>query len=108
MFKIGVVILNFISYKETIDCVNCFLNQQKDDNEIKIIVVDNGSDNNSFIEIKQTFINNNDVIVEKLPKNVGYAKGNNFGYKKICEKFNQIPDFVIISNSDIILIDNQL
>lgn len=108
MFRIGVVILNFISYKETIDCVNCFLNQKKDDNEIKIVIVDNGSNNNSFTEIKQTFINNTDVFVERLPKNVGYAKGNNFGYKKICEKFNQIPDFVIISNSDIVLVDNQL
>ena len=108
MYKIGIIILNYIDYKDTIYCVNCFLNQENYDYEIKIIVVDNGSKNESVSEIKRVFADENNVFVEQLPENVGFAKGNNFGYKKICERFNQIPDFVIISNSDIILLDNQL
>ena len=41
--RIGVVILNYMNYVDTIACVNCTLNQSYTDYEI--IIVDNGSSN---------------------------------------------------------------
>lgn len=102
---IGVIILNFNTCEETINCVNSFLNQPLDGVNLRIVVVDNGSQDNSYIKLKDKFaLFNVDVVRSEI--NLGFARGNNLGYKylkSICE-----CDFVIASNSDIELSNNNL
>lgn len=106
MNKIGVVILNYIEYGITIDCINSFCRQTDDNINVKIIVVDNSSPNESFDVLQNEFKDNLNISVVKTPKNLGFANGNNYGYNILKEYMD--PDFVIFSNSDIILPVNGL
>ena len=45
MEKIGVVVLNYKNYNETINCVNSLLGQSNVD--LEIVIVENGSNNDS-------------------------------------------------------------
>ena len=106
MINIGVVILNYMAYKATIDCVNCFLAQDQRNINLKIVIVDNCSSNNSEEILRNTFNLIDKVVVVKTAQNLGFANGNNFGYKELIHDFQ--PDFVIVSNDDILLNNDQL
>lgn len=99
--EIGVVILNYATYPETITLVEALQNQTLCDN-LRIVIVDNASPNESYIQLKplqEQF--DNVVAVLQIDENLGYAKGNNFGLKYLEE--NDTPDYVAILNNDVIL-----
>ena len=96
----GIIILNYIAWEETIDCVNSFL-RQKNDHNIYIVVVDNGSPNESVLKLREAFINEPMVDVLCLNENSGFARGNNAGFRYLREKID--CDFFVFSNSDIII-----
>lgn len=98
MTNIGIVILNYLAYDVTLKCVEYFKKQTVDNINVKIVVVDNSSPNASFDILKDKLSNYEGVKVVKTPKNLGFANGNNFGYKELCKDME--PDFVIASNSD--------
>jgi GT2 family glycosyltransferase len=103
--KIGVVILNYNSFSDTIKLVEA-LQHQTLTNDLQIIVVDNASPNNSFkqlIHLEEQFSN---VKVLQTGENLGYAKGNNFGLNYLDQ--NLKPTYVAILNNDIILPKNCL
>ena len=103
MTNLGIVILNYQSYKDTIKLVEN-LQLQTILNDIQIVVVDNASPNHSFdklMYLEKQFLN---VKVLKTKKNLGYAKGNNFGLNYLDKQIQ--PEFVAILNNDIILKDN--
>lgn len=106
MTNIGVVILNYMSYDVTIKCVEYFQRQSKDNINVKIVIVDNASSNSSFNILYNRFKFYEDVKVVKTPQNLGFAKGNNFGYKELCRIMK--PDFVVVSNSDAYVKDDGL
>ena len=97
---IGVVILNFNSFEDTIILVKALQKQSLVD-DLKIVIVDNCSPNDSFSKLKylgELYVN---TIVIKTPTNLGYAKGNNFGLTYLDEYYR--PEYVAILNNDIIL-----
>jgi len=100
MEKIGIVILHYLNIKETIACISSFLKQDRTNVMIKIVVVDNGSNNGTGKLLQQKYRENTFVDILLLPNNLGFAKGNNAGLYFLQKKF--IPDFVVYSNSDII------
>lgn len=100
MKKIGIVILNYKSYRDTIRLISD-LQKQKGDIFLEIVVVDNNSPNESVGEIDKylttiEFIYN--VYFIKNDCNSGYAKGNNVGLRYL-EQFN--CDYVAVLNNDI-------
>ncbi|MFT8900637.1 glycosyltransferase family 2 protein [Liquorilactobacillus nagelii] len=101
MFKFGIVILNYVDYQVTLNCVNSFKKQIKVNELIKIVIVDNGSRNKSFEILNKSFKKDPNVFVIETKKNLGFANGNNYGYYFLRKNFN--PDFYIFSNSDVIL-----
>ncbi len=102
MYNIGVVILNYLAYEETFHCVNDFLKQDRGDRFcLKIIVVDNYSPNDSYKRLCDEFQDIDEVTVTQTNQNIGFARGNNFGYSKLKEYME--PDFTVISNSDIVI-----
>ncbi len=99
MVNIGIIILNYVSYDVTLNCVKYFRQQSKSNNiNIKIIVVDNDSPNESFLVLNKKYSKSRDIEVVKTNKNLGFANGNNYGYKELIKYMN--PDFVIMANSD--------
>ena len=97
------VILHFNTYNDTYECVNSILNQKEYDN-YKICIVDNGSENDSYYKLNEKFKSNKKIILLHSDENLGFAKGNNIGYKYAKMYLN--PKFIIMINSDTIMKDN--
>jgi len=104
--RIGIIILNYLCWEATVKCVECFQNQISDyrtsnlgmDICAEIVIVDNDSPNESYLKLLSEYKDNSSIHVHKTKKNIGYARGNNFGYR--CLKRIMTPDFVILSNDD--------
>lgn len=99
--KIGIVILNYLAYQTTIETVDSFLKQDEDGHELLFVIVDNDSPNESYEKLCEEFSGNTMIKVIRTEKNLGFANGNNVGYQELVKYMD--PDFVIISNDDIIL-----
>ena len=104
MCKIAVVILNYLNYKDTLECVESINKQFYKD--IEIIIVDNGSKNDSFEQINNKFNNCKKVHIIKSDKNLGFAKGNNLGIDYARLKLN--CNFILLVNNDTVFTDRNL
>jgi len=93
-----VIILNWNGKDLTLECLQ-LLSQCKYEN-YKVLVVDNGSTDNSVNIIQKEFP---EVDILELEKNIGFAAGNNAGFKAIGE---QNPHYVIFLNNDTIVDEN--
>lgn len=71
------------------------------ESRIEIIIVDNASPNGSGLSIKKMYSSKENVTVINLKENIGFARGNNIGYRYAMENFEL--DFIILSNTDILL-----
>ena len=100
---VGFVILHYITIEETVNCVSSIDKTCKGYN-YHIVVVDNGSPNNSGKQLENLYSGIDNVSVIALETNEGFAKGNNAGYRFLKQNFN--CDFIILSNNDIEIIDN--
>ena len=96
--KIGVVILNYYSFEDTIKLVDN-LQAQSVQKFIEIVIVDNASPNDSFENLQILCESYRNVRIIKTNKNIGYAKGNNFGLRYL-EKLSEI-EYVVILNNDV-------
>lgn len=96
------VILNYMTTIETQNLTESILALKGDK---RVVIVDNDSPNDAGNILKNYFLNNKQVDVLLTNSNMGFAKGNNIGYK-VALKYN--PKFVVILNSDIELIQDDL
>jgi len=97
--KISVIVLNWNGYADTIKCVDSIL---KGSPEIKIVLVDNGSTDDSIEKLK-AYKNKVKYIFNK--SNLGFAEGVNCGIKWSIENGFE---FVVLVNNDVILDYNWL
>lgn len=93
----GIVILNYINSSVTQNTVNLLL-QQKDIEKFLIVIVDNGSNNNSVEFLKNSFDGVSNITILSNPQNLGYAQGNNIGIRYLRQ---QNIDTILVMNSDI-------
>jgi len=100
MKKFVFLILHYYSINDTINCVNSIIDNY---DNYEIVIVDNGSKNNTGNELKNKYKNNKRIHVLLSKDNVGFARGNNIGFKYI--KDNLDFDFIIMINNDIEMID---
>lgn len=99
MTKIGIVILNYNSLEDTVHCVDDFKKQMYENDIYYIVIVDNASTDRSYDILKNRFAPDKNVSVVKTKANLGFARGNNFGYEYLKSKGSF--DFFVFSNSDI-------
>ena len=90
--KIGIIIVNFNGYKDTIDCLNS-LRKITYSNYV-IIVVDNASNNESVAELKKTI---HTEVLLCSESNTGFSGGNNIGIKYALE---HDCDYCLLLNND--------
>ena len=90
------VILHYMALEETIQCVESIRNNIE--GEKKIFVVDNCSPNGTFTDLEKKYSGAPDVRVLETGENLGFAKGNNFGYRVAVQE--EDPDFVVVMNND--------
>lgn len=93
------VILHYMAGKDTIECTNSILEATKNSiHETKVVIVDNGSTNDSYNQIIKIFDNNVQVTVLHSDENLGFARGNNLGFIYAKDKLN--TDFIVQLNND--------
>jgi GT2 family glycosyltransferase len=103
MSKFAFVILHYSVFNETIDCVDSICKKAGAD-DYNIIIVDNGSANKTGQQLQSTYKDNPKVTVLLNEKNLGFANGNNTGFKYAKMHFN--PDFILLLNNDTLIIQD--
>jgi GT2 family glycosyltransferase len=103
MYNTGIVILNYMTYKTTIECVNSILTLHSD--TFKIYIIDNNSTNDSFTFLTDHYKDYNFIKIIKLTSNKGYSVGNNYG---VNESINDKNRYTLISNNDVVFTVNSI
>jgi len=103
MKKIAIIVLNWKQPKLTLETITSLLKIKQISFEYKIILVDNGSSDDSLKIFNQEYKNNNSVKILETKDNLGYAGGNNFG---IDYALKNNFDFIILLNNDVLVDPN--
>lgn len=104
MKKFVFVILHYLTIEDTISAVNS-INKYCKNYNYEIVIIDNGSPNETGIKLKKKYGNNPLIHLILLNENLGFSKGNNKGIRYAKEKLN--PDFIILMNNDTELLNNK-
>ena len=102
-YKLGFVILHYQVIKETIACIESII-KRIDVNHYHIVVVDNGSNNNSGVELEDKYKDNDKVVVILTGENLGFSGGNNVGFSYAKNELD--CDFIVMTNNDTKIIQN--
>jgi len=121
--KVSIIILNWNGWKDTIECLESLY--QITYPNYDVIVVDNGSKDDSIEKIKEyaegnieakreeaeagggkeeeiaDLPSNRKLIIIKNEKNYGFAEGNNIGMRYALKALN--PDYVLLLNNDTVV-----
>lgn len=101
MSKVAIVILNYLNYEDTIECIDSIQAMQY--SICGIVVVDNGSGNQSYKILKTKYQKHDKITVISSGSNLGFAKGNNIGMAYARKYLN--ADYVLAVNNDTIFTD---
>ncbi|WP_434717426.1 glycosyltransferase family 2 protein [Lactococcus lactis] len=94
---ISFIIVNYLNYKVTLDCIDSILlNVKLPNEEYEIIIVDNCSPNNSVEIIKDKYRNYKNISIISNEENYGFGIANNIGVS------NSKGSKLIFVNSDVI------
>lgn len=96
MTNVLFIILNYKTYKDTVRVVEELVNSGMPN--IRILIVDNASPNNSLNILRDCYNGSSIVDVISSGENGGYAKGNNFGLR-YAKRY--APEFVCVINNDV-------
>ncbi len=104
ILKVAFICVNYNNSKYTIDYILNVL-EIKQDLDVKIIIVDNASQETDINELDKFIfdLKNNDVLLLKSSINLGYFKGLNLGINYI----NKVEyNFLVIGNNDLLFESN--
>lgn len=97
--KLAFIILNYNTYEDTVLCIeSIFRFSGIDPENIKIVIVDNASTDNSANELESKYSENSDIVLLKNAENLGFARGNNVGIRFTLKEYD--PEFLVVLNSD--------
>lgn len=101
MKKLGIVILNYLNFSDTIECVESLANQKN--KNFEVIIVDNYSQNSSYEKLKERYDQIENIHLMETTKNLGYAKGNNVGIQ-FCKEQLGLRNILVVNN-DVVFSD---
>lgn len=96
---ISFVILHYLTIEDTIQCVKSINNVDYDN--YSIVIVDNGSKNNTGKMLVDKYNKIDKIKVILSDENLGFAKGNNIGFRYAKHELN--ADFIVMINNDTII-----
>lgn len=92
--KVAIILVNYNGAYDTIECINSIQNSTY--RNYKIIVVDNGSNDQSVSQIRAV-VNTDQVLIIESKENLGFSEGNNIGIKFALENGF---DYSLLLNND--------
>ncbi|MBY7026491.1 MULTISPECIES: glycosyltransferase [Clostridium] len=93
------VILHYETINDTKKCLDSLI-KYVDSGDTYIIVVDNGSKVGRLYDLEKEYQFNKFVVFIRSETNLGFAKGNNLGFKYAKDILNS--KFIILANNDIV------
>ncbi|MDD3007074.1 MAG: glycosyltransferase family 2 protein [Candidatus Pacebacteria bacterium] len=90
--KVYIIVLNWNGKEDTLDCLQSL--RSTDYGNYKVTLVDNGSEDDSVVAVKEQFP---EVEVVETGKNLGFAGGNNVGIEYAIKAG---ADYVFLINND--------
>ncbi|MFH0863618.1 MAG: glycosyltransferase family 2 protein [Candidatus Gottesmanbacteria bacterium] len=96
MVDLSIIIVNFNTKSLLVECLKSLVEATRSINS-EIIVVDNGSTDNSINEIRNSRLTLNNLKIIENNANLGYAKANNLGIKASSGRY------ILLLNSDTIV-----
>jgi GT2 family glycosyltransferase len=91
------VVLHYNTIEDTKQCVASIRENSKD-GTYKIIIIDNCSPNHTGEQLKKLYGHDNDVYIILSPKNEGFARGNNLGFKYAKQELH--AKYIVMMNND--------
>lgn len=101
--SIGIVILNYNTYDETLKCVDSI--RINTTYPFHIYIVDNASRDQSGERLQERYKKDRDVSIIINTNNTGYSAGNNIGIRRAVDEGRK---YIAIINSDVELLNNAL
>lgn len=98
----AVVVLNYMTIKDTIEFVDSFLEFFKD---FRLIIVDNGTPSELLTSLEQRIIGIRNISLHKTGRNLGFANGNNAG---IRIALGEGYEYIACSNNDVLFKDRDI
>lgn len=96
--NITFVILHYETVNDTKECIQSL--ERYCNTHVRIVVVDNGSKTGKCDVLKEDFQSNPYVHFIRSDKNLGFAQGNNIGFK--YAKYELGSDIIVLANNDLI------
>lgn len=100
MYQVTFVILHYLAYQDTSECIESIEKNCSYPN-YHIVVVDNCSPNDSYQLLEKKYGNDRKVTLLHNDVNSGFARGNNIGFIYAKEVLNS--DFIVMINNDTII-----
>jgi N-acetylglucosaminyl-diphospho-decaprenol L-rhamnosyltransferase len=100
--RLWVVIVNYQTASLTLDGLVSLVAEYQRGLEMKVVVVDNASGDDSLVVLRQGLTalqNPNWIQVEAMPRNGGFAYGNNVVLRQAMAA-NSPPDYILLLNPD--------
>ena len=95
---VAIILLNFNQHDYTLKCIDSII--ESDFRDFRIILVDNGSTESEYENLRNEINKDERILIERLYKNIGYVGGINYGLK-VANQFN--AEYLIIMNNDTII-----
>ncbi len=100
---LSIIIVSYNTEKITKNCLLSIYKSLKNSSiKFEVIIVDNGSTDNSINMIKDIKTDNNNLIILENKNNLGFAKANNQGVKIAQGKY------ILFLNSDVIVLNQAI
>ena len=96
--NVVVITLNYNQNDYTIDCVNSLL--ESNYSHFKILLVDNGSNRENYLDLKKRLPTDNRLVLERLDSNCGYVGGINHALEVSSQ---EEPAYFLIMNNDTLI-----
>lgn len=99
---VAYVILHYLAGKDTLECAASILEETAaSTHKTHIVIVDNGSTNDSYGQIRDAYADHPQVTLLHSDENLGFAQGNNLGFR--YAKYDLKADFIVMLNNDTVL-----
>ncbi len=98
-------VLHYLAYDATVKTVD-HIQKNIDTGSYLIVIVDNGSGDDSGERLNREYEKDERVVVLKTGKNLGFTRGNNYGISYI--RNNCDTPFIVVMNNDVLLIEKAL
>lgn len=97
MCDIAFVILHYLGFTDTCECVESIKKNVGTDN-YRIIIVDNNSPDDSFSKLNDEYSSDERIVLIHNNENCGFARGNNIGFRYARDELQ--ASFIVLANND--------